>query len=134
VAAEPHSSSKLRLRADHLILSVGMVVVMVISYLLIRTGSSLANNNAIKSTDPWFRTPASAIEIFKNDVLVAIRRSQSIFSRSTLLLSCAVVIAFVGVAIFYVTLPHCRTLHTLALWHIVHLAHGRQCQLTLLTK
>jgi hypothetical protein len=104
-AAGPHSSSKVRIRADHIILSFGLIVVMIISYLPIYTGSSLGNDNATKSTDPWFRTPASAIEIFKNDVLAASRRSQVIFSRSTLLLSCGVVIAFVGVAIFYVTLP-----------------------------
>lgn len=48
---------------------------------------------------------SSAIYLFKKDAIAAERRAENIFARSTLLLTGGIIMSFVGVVIFYITLP-----------------------------
>jgi hypothetical protein len=47
----------------------------------------------------------TAVDLFAVEVAAASNRADTMFSRSTLLLSGGIVMAFIGVAIFYLTLP-----------------------------
>ena len=49
--------------------------------------------------------PISAEELLESDVVKAEERARDVYRRSTILLSGGIVMAFVGVALFYVTLP-----------------------------
>ena len=113
--------SKMKLRLDRLILWVGagFVVVSIFATLLptltrLRFGPldfemplGSAAENAERATSPQAMNLANAtpIDLFAQEVAAASGRADGLFVRSTLLLAGGIVMAFIGVSIFYVTLP-----------------------------
>ena len=51
------------------------------------------------------KAPPSATDVLQSEVVATGKRAEELFSRSTLLLAGGVIMAFIGVGIFYVTLP-----------------------------
>jgi hypothetical protein len=103
--------SEIRLRIDNLILFIGAfsLVPIVATTLLdsrrIRIGGVAVTVKERKPKGDTTRAAPTPIESFARDVLAASERTDAIFGRSTLLLAGGIVMAFIGVSIFYVTLP-----------------------------
>lgn len=122
-----HLSTQVKVRPDRLILWVGTfaVLVAVMSTLLpnlasLRIGPLSMNLPGKLGGELVAQAPAkevssmSPVELFARDVESAGRRADALFARSTLLLSGGIIMAFIGVAIFYVTLPETKGEETLA--------------------
>ncbi len=106
--------AQVTIRYDRLILWLGLGGVLVLTFqtllpsltglyvgpLKVRIGGE-----AIGGADAEQSPPATAIGLFELEVKSAERRAEILFARSTLLLGGGIIMAFVGVAIFYVTLP-----------------------------
>jgi len=108
------SIGSLTIRYDKLILLIGtasIIFLVLVTALNSVSGLSVlpdrgrdAEGNSAKRS-----TPSTAEEILENEVLYAQKRSEELFSRSTLLLSGGIIMAFIGVGIFYVSLPDMTT-------------------------
>jgi hypothetical protein len=110
------------LRYDNLILFVGAFFVAVIA---VRTLSNVGfftsdapvirPTPADKTSQHWWKEisdDVTATRILLTDVTAADYRTRLVFGRSTLLLVAGVTMAFIGVTIFYVTLPESGTVTT----------------------
>jgi hypothetical protein len=125
VTIEPQNPM-LRLRIDRLILWFGSVSIIVFSLITLvpflqlprsmtlRMGPAAAeiafsDSNVVADANlRKILTPpsiATSLELFSQDVAVTTIRADAIFARSTLLLVGGIIMAFIGVSIFYVTLP-----------------------------
>jgi hypothetical protein len=122
------SAIQLKVRPDRAILWLGTIAVLmaVLATLLpslnkLRIGSlhmDLEQSASGKSADDQGKAmqplaKLTAVDLFAAEVESAAGRADSLFSRSTLLLSGGVIMAFIGVGIFYVTLPETRGDETL---------------------
>lgn len=99
-------------RTDNLILMFLILIGVILG--LRAVGLSPAAGSA---SDPRMRPrapgePISAESILEADVLKAEERARDVYRRSTILLGGGIVMAFVGVALFYVTLPSPSTTGT----------------------
>ena len=112
-----------KLRPDRLILWVGTFAVLLAVLTTILSGQSsvrLGPFSVMVGADTG-EPPASQesvasltpVQLFAKDVDAAGRRADALFSRSTLLLSGGIIMSFVGVGIFYVTLPETKADETL---------------------
>jgi hypothetical protein len=102
------------LRYDRLILFGGGWLIVILAFRTVLSNVSrlsvgpfevsIENTDAtrISSGSP---APHTAIELFEMEVKSSERRAESLFERSTLMLAGGIIMAFIGVAIFYVTLP-----------------------------
>jgi hypothetical protein len=107
------TNAKVAVRYDRLVLWLGFAAVLALTYrtligsptgviltsLGVRTGNETAR---ARSATP---ASATAIGLFEQEVKSADSRAEGLFVRSTLLLSGGIIMAFIGVVIFYVTLP-----------------------------
>lgn len=122
-----HLSTQVKVRSDRLVLWVGTfaVLIAVMSTLLpsvssLRIGSPRITRPGRLGGEMFAHTAAkevssmSPVELFSRDVESAGRRADALFARSTLLLTGGIIMAFIGVAIFYVTLPETKGEETLA--------------------
>jgi hypothetical protein len=124
----PKVSSHVFLRRDRAVLLLGFFVVITSVYLTLFTDSK---SESVKASgfgnskhevlkqfgiEPEGKSPA--VELFARDVQSAGERADKFFERSTLLLAGGIIMAFIGVAIFYVTLPETKAEETFSTYWI----------------
>lgn len=105
-------SGPLQLRYDRIVLFLGTLSIFVLMVLTLSSEQSSAIkavravNTKQGSDDEETDLFGHTAELFlEKEVYYAQKRTEDLFSRSTLLLACGIVMAFVGVIIFYITLP-----------------------------
>ncbi|MBF0508290.1 MAG: hypothetical protein HQK57_05110 [Deltaproteobacteria bacterium] len=106
------------LRYDNiaLVLGTSLILSLVLSYVIrersTRTHQSEAetnltsHNQTYRPTDKVTLALGNTEEVLAASVLGAEKRAQILFSRSTLLLAGGIIMAFIGVMVFYFTLPY----------------------------
>jgi hypothetical protein len=104
--------ASLSLRADKIILYTGIWVIIVLSAWTIQKSYNQTSEVELKQKNDgrasatlksnFGETPSAVLE---REVLSAEKRSEELYFRSTLLLTGGIVMAFIGVVVFYVSLP-----------------------------
>ena len=105
-----HTTTELRLRWDRLILVIGAILITVTIFATVRNNIQserpiIGGADAQGGAAMHSRT---SLELFSADVAATGLRAEALFSRSTLLLIGGIIMSFIGVAIFYVTLPETK--------------------------
>ena len=112
-----YETPKVSLRYDNLTLVFGLMLVWaLIFYTLFSNGSQqpdkvqrkLSSEAEVKSEVSKSSSNGyhvSAIDLFEDEVKLAEKKAEVLFTRSTLLLGGGIIMAFIGVVIFYLTLP-----------------------------
>lgn len=120
-------SVRVHLRVDRLVLYVGMLAISVLTLIFIlrevtqiKVGSismtlpeSLQTPSLEEADDDSTKQSLTPVTILQAEVVRARARADDIFTRSTLQLAGGIILTFVGVAIFYITLPETGTNETL---------------------
>jgi hypothetical protein len=92
-------------RADNVVLMFLILVGLTLGVRAVRLSPATVLLPSSGGTSGKAAKPISAESFLEGDVLKAEERARDIYRRSTILLGGGIVMAFVGVALFYVTLP-----------------------------
>jgi hypothetical protein len=95
------------IRYDQFVLLLGTLGVLffTVQTLLPSTPLIVSDASPVARASRGKSTPKTATALFERDVRAAERRAQVLFNRSTLLLGGGIIMAFIGVTIFYLSLP-----------------------------
>lgn len=110
------STPRISIRYDRLILYVGTFGFMLLLLrsmwpsLMSAKTAGIRNTKDIAGLDQTIEKVKvfgeNAIDVLEEEVLTAQKRAEDLYNRSTLLLAGGIILAFIGVGIFYVSLPN----------------------------
>jgi hypothetical protein len=124
------SVKSIRIRPDRVILWTGTIAVLIAIFMVLLPSISRLREDPFEATirrvervnreaaqkEPTTTPKLTPIDLFATEVDSAARRADALFIRSTLLLAGGIIMAFIGVGIFYVTLPETKGDQTLLLY------------------
>ncbi|GAA5012637.1 hypothetical protein GCM10025794_00760 [Massilia kyonggiensis] len=134
LSASPDAALRIRYDRVILLLGVAAILFLVLIFLVVNENEAsekIVEKKSVKKDELEFTSTPATIEkrnkeargvetvvdtpsqAFEQDVLTSLTRADSFFTRSTLLLGGGIIMAFIGVTIFYLTLPETQKDETL---------------------